>query len=64
VSSEVSILASFRPDPHPIRDLFIAELTDYAPKDHTNVMERPFFSIFNRKRLKHITYVNDDVRSS
>lgn len=52
--------ASMRPDPHPIRDFFIAELIDYAPKDHTDVMERPFFSISKRKRLKPILYENDD----
>lgn len=36
--------SSVRTDPHPIRDFFIAELIDYAPKDHTDMMERPFFS--------------------
>jgi plasmid replication initiation protein len=49
-----------RRDPHPIRDFFIAELIDYAPKDHTDMMERPFFSIAKRKRLKPIEYENDD----
>lgn len=49
-----------RADPHPIRDFFIAELIDYAPKDHPDMMERPFFSIAKRKRLKPIEYQNDD----
>lgn len=51
---------STRSDPHPIRDFFIAELIDYAPKDHTDMMERPFFSIAKRKRMKPIEYENDD----
>lgn len=55
-----SITTSTRPDPHPIKDFFIAELIDYAPKDHTDMMERPFFSIAKRKRLKPIEYENDD----
>lgn len=49
-----------RPDPHPIKDFFIADLIDYAPKDHKDMMERPFFSIAKRKRLKPIEYENDD----
>jgi plasmid replication initiation protein len=40
--------------------LFIAELIDYAPKDHTDMMERPFFSIAKRKRLKPIEYQSED----
>jgi plasmid replication initiation protein len=51
---------ALRPDPHPIRDFFIAELIDYAPKDHADMMERPFFSIAKRKRMKPIEYQNDD----
>lgn len=51
---------STRQDPHPIRDFFIAELIDYAPKDHTDMMERPFFSIAKRKRLKPIEYRSDN----
>lgn len=52
--------SSVRTDPHPIRDFFIAELIDYAPKDHTDMMERPFFSIAKRKRLKPIEYRSDN----
>lgn len=55
-----SVTTSTRQDPHPIRDFFIAELIDYAPKDHTDMMERPFFSIAKRKRLRPIEYENDD----
>ncbi len=55
-----NVTTSTRPDPHPIRDFFIAELIDYAPKDHTDMMERPFFSIAKRKRLKPIEYENHD----
>jgi len=49
-----------RLDPHPLRDLFIPELNDYAPKDHKDMMERPFFSIAKRKRLKPIEYRSED----
>lgn len=55
-----SITTSTRADPHPIRDFFIGDLIDYAPKDHNDMMERPFFSIAKRKRLKPIEYTNDD----
>lgn len=60
VLTKNDVTTSTRPDPHPIRDFFIAELIDYAPKDHTDMMERPFFSIAKRKRLRPIEYVNDD----
>lgn len=60
MSPEINIPSSTRPDPHPIRDFFIGELIDYAPKDHTDMMERPFFSIAKRKRLKPIEYENGD----
>jgi plasmid replication initiation protein len=49
-----------RPDPHPIRDFFIAELIDYAPKDSTEMMERPFFSLSKRPRKSPIEYKNAD----
>jgi plasmid replication initiation protein len=53
-------LASTRTDPHPIKDFFIGELVDYAPKDHPDMMERPFFGIAKRKRNKPIEYRSDD----
>lgn len=49
-----------RPDPHPIRDLFIADIIDYAPKDSAEMMERPFFSIKKQKRNKPIEYETPD----
>lgn len=57
---QTDITPSTRTDPHPIKDFFIAELIDYAPKDHPDMMERPFFAIAKRKRLKPIEYTNDD----
>jgi plasmid replication initiation protein len=51
---------SARTDPHPIRDFFIADLIDYAPKDSAEMMERPFFSIAKRKRNKPIHYETPD----
>jgi plasmid replication initiation protein len=60
VAAKQTITASTRTDPHPVRDFFIAELIDYAPKDHPDMMERPFFSIAKRKRLKPIEYRNED----
>jgi plasmid replication initiation protein len=49
-----------RQDPHPIRDFFIADIIDYAPKDERTMMERPFFSLAKRKRNKPIEYESDD----
>lgn len=49
-----------RPDPHPIRDMFIQDIIDYAPKDERAMMERPFFSLAKRKRNKPIEYKSDD----
>lgn len=51
---------SARTDPHPIRDFFISDLVDYAPKDSAEMMERPFFSISKRKRNKSIHYESPD----
>lgn len=51
---------STRSDPHPVRDFFINDLIDYAPKDSAEMMERPFFSISKRKRNKPIQYTTPD----
>jgi plasmid replication initiation protein len=51
---------SVRPDPHPIRDFFIGELVDYAPKDSKDMMERPFFSLAKKKRNRPIEYQSED----
>lgn len=60
VNPKSSFSSSTRPDPHPIRDFFIGDLIDYAPKDHPEMMERPFFAIAKRKRLRPIEYENAD----
>jgi plasmid replication initiation protein len=49
-----------RPDPHPVRDFFAADLVDYSPKDSSEMMERPFFAIGKRKRNKPIEYTSPD----
>jgi plasmid replication initiation protein len=49
-----------RPDPHPIRDFFVGDLVDYAPKDSRDMMERPFFSLAKKKRNRPIEYESDD----
>ena len=49
-----------RADPHPVRDFFVHDLIDYAPKDSAEMMERPFFSISKRKRNKPISYESPD----
>jgi plasmid replication initiation protein len=51
---------TIRPDPHPIRDFFIKDLIDYSPKDSSEMMERPFFSLAKRKRNKAIHYESPD----
>jgi plasmid replication initiation protein len=60
VNAKSTYTSSIRPDPHPIRDFFIRDLIDYAPKDHPDMMERPFFAIAKRKRLRPIVYENAD----
>lgn len=44
----------------PIRDILLGELIDYSPKDSTDMMQRPFFSLSKRKRLKPIEYNSPD----
>jgi plasmid replication initiation protein len=53
-------LETTRADPHPVRDFFIQDLIDYAPKDSPEMMERPFFSISKKKRNKPIEYKSPD----
>lgn len=50
-----------RSDPQPIADLFLGDLlVDYAPKDSTEMMERPFFSLSKKRRLKPIHHSTED----
>lgn len=49
-----------RADPHPVPDLFVKDIVDYAPKDERTMMERPFFALGKRKRNKPIEYESDD----
>ena len=45
---------SKRRDPNPTFDLFIPLMNDLPLKDQREVMERPFFSLQKRKRLKRV----------
>lgn len=45
---------------NPEFDLFIPKLSDLPLKDQREVMERPFFSLSKRKRLKPIEYTSPD----
>ena len=47
---------SKRRDPNPEFDFFIPLMNDLPLKDQREVMERPFFSLQKRKRLKPIEY--------
>ncbi len=49
-----------RRDPYPHLDFFIPMLTDVPLKDQRETMERPFFSLQKRKRLKPIEYTSPD----
>jgi len=49
-----------RRDPHPSLDFFIPLLNDVPLKDQREIMERPFFSLQKRKRLKPIEYNSPD----
>jgi len=51
---------SKRRDPHPEFDLFIPLMKDISLKDQRETMERPFFSLQKRKRLKPIEYTSPD----
>lgn len=51
---------SRRRDPHPTLDFFIPLLNDVPLKDQREIMERPFFSLQKRKRLKPIEYTTPD----
>jgi plasmid replication initiation protein len=51
---------SKRRDPNPEFDLFIPALGDLPLRDQREVMERPFFSLQKRKRLKPIEYTSPD----
>ena len=41
-------------------DLFLPQLTALPLRDQRETMERPFFSLSKRKRLKPIDYVSPD----
>lgn len=51
---------SKRRDPRPEFDLFIPVVGDLPLKDQRETMERPFFSLQKRKRLKPIEYQSPD----
>ena len=42
-------------------DLFILSLTEFKLRNSRETMERPFFWLAKRKRLKPIEYESDDV---
>ena len=49
-----------RPNPNPEFDLFIPLIGDLPLKDQRETMERPFFSLQKRKRVKPIEYSSPD----
>jgi plasmid replication initiation protein len=51
---------SKRRDPNPEFDLFIPMMNDLPLKDQRETMERPFFSLQKRKRVKPIEYSSPD----
>ncbi len=51
---------SRRKDPNPEFDFFVPLMNDVPLKDQRETMERPFFSLQKRKRLKPIEYVSPD----
>lgn len=42
------------------REIILDPLVDYTPRDSTDMMPRPFFSLSKRKRLKPIEYKSPD----
>src|SRR3546814_13445290 len=55
---------SKRRDPNPTFDLFIPLMHDLPLQDQREVMERPFFSLQKRTRLKPIEYRSPDGEPS
>lgn len=53
-----------RRDPQTQFDFFVPLMRDLALKDQRETMERPFFSLQKRKRLKPIEYVSGDGDSA
>ena len=53
-----------RKDPQTQFDFFVPLMRDLALKDQRETMERPFFSLQKRKRLKPIEYVSGDGESA
>ncbi|GAA3277492.1 hypothetical protein GCM10020258_59170 [Sphingomonas yabuuchiae] len=49
-----------RRDPSPEFDLFLPIMGDLPLKDQRETMERPFFSLQKRKRVKPIEYTSPD----
>jgi plasmid replication initiation protein len=49
-----------KPSQDPQFDLFVPYLSDLPLRDQRETMERPFFSLAKRKRLKPIDYVSPD----
>ncbi len=49
-----------RTDPNPEFDFFIPLANDLSLKDQRETMERPFFSLAKRKRVKPIEYTSPD----
>ena len=60
MSSSRSGRMSVRQDPNRQFDLFIPQMRDLPLKDQRETMERPFFSLQKRKRLKPIEYQSAD----
>ena len=52
-----------RPNPNPEFDLFIPLMGDLPLKDQRETMERPFFSLQKRKRVKPIEYSSPDCET-
>jgi Replication initiator protein A len=50
------------PPPDSQFDLFVPYLSDFPLRDQRETMERPFFSLAKRKRLKPIDYVSPDSK--
>jgi plasmid replication initiation protein len=51
---------SSKPNPDRQFDLFVPFITDLALRDQRETMERPFFSLAKRKRIKPIDYTSPD----
>ena len=52
----------FLPDRHPVRDFFVLEILDVAPRSDMASMEHPLFSLSTKPETRELAYEHDGIR--